>query len=280
MKTTDIMAVMGLLVAGLPLGGASAQGLIPEQAWGGWDGFYAGAELGGQVAHSDWKATGIDDLFPGVVAPDGTSPATVSGDGVRGGVFGGYTWQFGKWVVGPELGFGAADDGQRHSGLPGCGSVHSCNGGTPPLPANPLADDFVKVDPTWDANVRGRLGYLLTPGLLIFASGGVALQEIDISGGCRAALWDPLCAGPPFGNNQTKTQTNSSLLLGWTAGLGLEAKLDDHWHLRSEYRYAGFSSTSGTFWAGQPAGIEGWDAYHYRVSLDTQTVTVGLSYRF
>jgi outer membrane immunogenic protein len=269
-----------LLVAGLPLAGASAQGLIPDSAWGGWDGFYVGAEVGGKVASADWRATGANDLFPGVVVPDATGHPTLTGGGLRGGVYGGYTWQFGKWVLGPDFDFGLADDSVRRKGLPGCSSVTSCNGSTPPLPTDPMADDFVKVNPTWDANVRGRLGYLLTPNLLAFASGGMALQEVEISGGCRAALWDTLCAGPPFGDGQTKTQTNTSLLLGWTAGAGLEARLDDHWRLRGEYRYSGFSPTSGTFWAGQPTGIEGWNTYHYKVSLQTQVATVGLSYQF
>ena len=275
-----LMAAFALVAGAVGAGPALAQGVIPDSAWGGWGGPYAGLELGGQFANSEWKGTGTNDMFPGAVAPDGTALAHLNGSGLRGGVFLGYNWQFGKLVVGPDLDFALADSSRRIAGLPGCGTVTSCNGGSGPLPTDPLADDWVKVNPTWDANFRARLGYLITPDLLAFATGGVALQEVEISGGCRTALWDPLCAGPPFGNNKTKSQTNTSLLLGWTAGAGLEARLDQHWHLRGEYRYAGFSPTSGSLWSGQPAGLEGWDAYHYRVKLETHIATAGLSYQF
>lgn len=270
----------GALATALSSGLARAEVGSPDQAWTGWSGFYGGIEVGGKFTNSDWRNTGVNDFLSGAVVPDSGASARLSAAGPRGGVFTGYNWQIGRLVVGPDIDVGFADDSKRLGYLPGCGSVTSCNGGSGPLPPNPLADDFLKINSTWDANVRGRLGYLLGPDLLVFATGGLALQEVEVSAGCRAALWDPLCAGPPNGNNQTKTQTNSALLLGWTAGVGMEARLDQHWHLRGEYRYAGFSPTSGTFWANQPAGLAGWDAYHYNVSLETHIANLGLSYNF
>lgn len=272
-----------LLVAGVSLERASADTL---GSGGAWNGAYAGVELGGEFAKTNWRTTGYNDSPYSFLAlgPDGTQNQSFTGAGLRAGVFAGYNFQFGPWVVGPEASFGFADASKRHQGLPGCqGNVlTNCNTGGDIIPANPTADDYVKVDPTWDANIRGRIGYLVSPDLLLFGTAGLAMQELKVSGGCRAIAYDPVCAGVSMGGTgEVMSQTNTDLVLGWTAGAGVEAKLDDHWHLRGEYRYSGFSSVSGTFFAGSPSGTyTGWDAYHYKVSLETHVATLGLAYQF
>ena len=77
----------------------------------------------------------------------------------------------------------------------------------------------------WDASVRGRIGYLVKPDLLVYGTGGIAWQSIDVSGTCENTLSDPTCLlSPPFG---AKTQTDRSILTGWTLGAGIEREHRD-----------------------------------------------------
>ena len=88
-----------------------------------------------------------------------------------GGLQGGYNWQIGTWLVGAEADFDWSD---------AKGSV-SREGTISPIaqiPAAVVAADKVN----WLATVRARLGYLATPNLLLFGTGGLAYGEIEHSG--------------------------------------------------------------------------------------------------
>jgi len=137
--------------------------------------------------------------------------------------------------------------------------------------------DVSSVKMGWDASIRARLGYTITPDSLIYGTGGVAWQEMVSSGTCQHSLTDPQCtvaAGHPF-----DTQTNRNILTGWTVGGGLE-KMCGNWTLRAEYRFSQFNNANDDFPFLATGVAVGTDFSRYKLSAQTHIATVGLAYKF
>jgi outer membrane immunogenic protein len=79
------------------------------------------------------------------------------------------------------------------------------------------------------SSIRGRLGYLVEPRLIVYATGGAAFASIKEH--------DVLAATGAFTDN-------SATRTGWTLGAGLDYALTDRWIGRVEYRYANFGTFS------------------------------------
>ena len=95
--------------------------------------------------------------------------------------------------------------------------------------------------------MRGRVGYLFTPTLLIYGTAGFAYGGVDA-----------------FGFSNTRT--------GWTAGGGLEWLFAPHWSAKVEYLYVDLASNGTT-------GAFGWTlGNHFHPQLNV--VRVGVNYHF
>ncbi len=70
----------------------------------------------------------------------------------------------------------------------------------------------------------GRVGYLVTPDILLYGLGGLALGHFVEPGG-----------GEGGGGGRS-----NKWVAGYTAGAGGEVRLNEHWSLRAEYRYLHF----------------------------------------
>jgi outer membrane immunogenic protein len=265
MSTRTVLVLLAAILAQLAL---------PGESRGDWSGWYGGAAAGGKWAGATWTTTRVGDP-PSAAAVntllDKSSPDRFTPSGLRLGGYAGYNWQSNRWVYGFELDGAWANAADEHRGIPGC--KIECAPGAPG-PGN----DTSSVRLTWDASARGRVGYLVQPDLLVYATGGIAWQSIYVSGTCESTLSDPTClVSPPFAG---KTQLDRSILSGWTLGAGVERELPGRWLLRAEYRYAHFGTVNGVLWAGQPVADPGSDAVHYEVAVHTHVVIVGLTYRF
>lgn len=82
--------------------------------------------------------------------------------------------------------------------------------------------------------VRGRLGYLLTPQLLIYGTGGLAYGPVQSSVSIFQREYAP--SGGQFNNTQGNGFYSSSLT-GWTAGGGAEWMFVKNWSAKMEYLY-------------------------------------------
>jgi high affinity Mn2+ porin len=108
----------------------------------------------------------------------------------------------------------------------------------------------------WLASLRGRVGYDIgawTP----FLTGGLAwmstrYSRIDLTTG-----------------NEDATPAN--IRVGWTAGAGLDWRLDSRWSARAEYLYTNFN-LSGFVFGSFPS--------RYDTQYDLHRVRLGLNYRF
>ncbi|TGQ46652.1 MULTISPECIES: outer membrane protein [unclassified Mesorhizobium] len=121
----------------------------------------------------------------------------VGTDGVVGGVFGGYQWQQENFVYGAEADIG-------YNGVKG-------------------ESDDIEAKGGFEGSLRARLGYAVTPEILLYGTGGGALKNQKME--------DHLT-----GDSDTNT------MLGWTAGVGTDIKITDNVFGRVEYRYTDYGS--------------------------------------
>jgi outer membrane immunogenic protein len=129
----------------------------------------------------------------------------------------------------------------------------------------------------WDASVRARVGYLISPDLLAYAAGGIAWQSVQVSATCQHSLPDPLCA--VMADTPFATATNNSILTGWTIGAGLEYRIYGNWLLRGEYRYSDFGTRTGEVLnLGLPGGAP--TILTHDLKVNTHVATGGLGFKF
>jgi outer membrane immunogenic protein len=101
--------------------------------------------------------------------------------------------------------------------------------GTTTFPNTGPPSDFYETHIDDQSSIRGRIGYLLEPRLVLYATGGVAFASIKEH--------DVLAATGAFiDNSATRT--------GWTLGAGLDYALTDKWTLVNHLNYI-FNSRGG-----------------------------------
>lgn len=124
-----------------------------------------------------------------------TDDADVDTDGFVGGAFAGVQGQNDAIVYGVEGDIG-------YSGVDG-------------------REDGVDTDGGVEGSLRARLGYAVTPDVLIYGTAGGAAQKLDVSQG---------------------GQSDDRAVYGYTVGAGTDFKLTENVFGRVEYRYTDFGS--------------------------------------
>ena len=258
---------MALACAGPAVGadlGATPFVKAPPVLASSWTGFYAGLGLGFRSTQADLSTTSV--IRNGI--PRDLSQSALSqpfdGVGFRANPYAGFNWQVAPhWVVGIEGDVGLGD---RTTSLGGYRS-------SPALGSSTFAADSLSVRAAWDASLRGRVGYLVTPATLLYATGGLAWQHYDVTAVCASA-------GICVGNGETPAIVTHSLTrTGWTAGGGIETALWGNWLMRAEYRYADFGTSPLTIVRTATVGgtltIDNFDAH-----MRTHAATFGVAYKF
>jgi outer membrane immunogenic protein len=135
----------------------------------------------------------------------------------------------------------------------------------------------------WYGTARGRLGWLATPNLLLFATGGFAYGRVD--GSAYYATQLPFLINPgvvvncPVANLPCFTGSSSAIRTGWTAGSGAEWLLDQHWSAKIEYQFVDLGTETVRIIAAPFPGFGPPSfnaAFHDRFNV----VRLGLNYRF
>jgi outer membrane immunogenic protein len=243
-----------------------------------WNGFYIGGNAGYSWgrARTDGNETGTQSvsvftafngvILPGfpVVTPLGTVPLTgrANVNGFVGGGQAGYNWQRGTWLFGLEGDIQGSDE----RGTADVCAVAGCAIGTGLFTAN------YKLD--WFGTARGRVGFLPTDRVLLYATGGLAYGEVSATA--------PLIPSLSWGSTRA----------GWTLGVGGEAAIDQHWSVKLEYLYMDLGNVgSGTTTATNVVTQLGVPIRFNTVTTTTFTsafssrftdniLRVGLNYRF
>lgn len=229
-----------------------------------WTGWYLGASAGARLDKDTWTATGFEiPAAPGaVISRD--NPHNFSFGSGRVGLYGGYNWRLPQmWVVGLEADIAWADKKSSTPGIPGL------------IPAFP-ANDTVHVRDMWDGGLRARLGYLVTPATLLYATGGASWMQTQAGVTCNSNTgW---CGGTNATSN--RTDIVSKTVAGWTVGAGLEAAVTSNWLVRGEYRYASYADYHATLLQGGNGANGNLDVVEADIKNRTHTVLVGLAYKF
>ena len=206
-----------------------------------WTGFYIRANIGGVWGDPkvNYQPNDLVSLSLFKNLRGAPLPASIDTSGVLGGLQAGYNWQIGPALIGAEADIDWSD---------AKGSV-SREGTISPIaqiPAAVIAADKVN----WLGTVRARLGYLPTPNLLVFGTGGFAYGEVERSGAYTASRFNSGIL-IPFGyqcsaNVPCFSGATSNTAFGWTVGGGLEYAIARNWTLRGEYLYVNLESNSFT----------------------------------
>jgi len=267
------------LVALGPLGSTSAFAAdMPVKApppapsaWS-WTGFYLGGGVGFRSTEANptvTSASGFDTLSD-LCLPTGNfcmSNEPANGTAFRLSPYAGVNWQASDhWVVGVEVDYGLARRSTALNGMfyPAAGRAPGLT-----LGITGTQGDTFSVKTTWDVSARARIGYLVTPRVLLYATGGPSWLHVEGISNCAT----PSCGPGPL---TPSIITDSTTRLGWTAGGGVEAAVWGNWLARAEYRYADYGTVTNTDVRTGPTPL----TVTYDLPVKTHTMTLGLAYKF
>jgi outer membrane immunogenic protein len=185
-----------------------------------WTGFYIGGNVGYSWGRerTDGALTGTQNvsvfrtagptLVSSVDSVLGALPLIGRADvnGFGGGGQAGYNWQRGTWLFGVEADIQGSDERARADVC----TVAGCPLGSTLFTANYRLD--------WFGTARGRIGFLPTERVLLYATGGLAYGHLSADSPTIPVGW-------------------GSTRAGWTAGAGAEAAIDRNWSVKIEYLY-------------------------------------------
>jgi len=236
-----------------------------------WEGFYAGANIGYAWGSSDAVTSTDCGTFvpfyfacgnqPGVQA---SGTGSLSPDGVTGGVQAGYNWQHQVWVYGGTLDFGSFNLSKSRT-------VTSAY--VVAAPGVPYATSS-SVDTDWLFTARGRLGWTAAPHLLLYATGGLALTNLEVNN--TFADTNNFAPGSAGSGASSRSKTKA----GWTIGGGVECMLDRNWTVDAEYLFLDFGSLATSAIVSAPAAPGANSTLTTSSDLTAHTVRLGVNYRY
>jgi outer membrane immunogenic protein len=212
-----------------------------------WTGVYFGLNAGWLGADNTMVNQATPGVDPGVDVQDLATLAT--GDfslgnksGFIGGAEIGYNYQFNNWVAGIEADIqGIAGQAVNASITSSPGTLSSTLDGS--------------MDTKWLGTLRGRLGFLPAPTLLVYGTGGLAYSEIHAT-----TLLSQSDSSIPFIGSGTGGDGFAQLVTGWTAGGGVEWMFTQNWTAKVEYLHYDLGTASFT-WQAQDTAFNVGDIY-------------------
>lgn len=250
-----------------------------------WSGFYVGGNLGVSFSNANPSssiacgAAGVADYICSTIDPpsQANAPAVVnslvgssSNSSVIGGAHAGYNQQAGLIVYGGEIDVGYFNFGTSQLGrgvYPATGGGGAALGGDSFVAATSVSSDLL-------VTLRGRLGYLVSPNLLGYATGGLAIGRVKTAN----SFVDSHDDGNPFSGNGFGERSETKV--GWTVGAGLEYAFARNWSVRAEYMYLDLGSSSvNTLITNQNHASE-QTPFNTSVDLTAHLVRAGVSYKF
>lgn len=191
------------------------------------NGFYLGVEAGGGWGDANQTRYGNIGGAPVFTQAD------ASLDGAVYGVYAGRDWSIGpKWIFGIEGNWDASSIAGDDNGSGG---------------------DINEWDQNWEASLRARVGVLLAPGTLLYATTGYSWADFDAN-----VLNAPV-------------SSRSNTFGGWTLGAGIECALAPNLTGRVQYRYNDYSSEDVS---------HAPETYYIVAGPTVQTLAVGLGWSF
>lgn len=247
----------------------------PAIAQDGWTGFYVGGTIGRRVLDAVWETTCLQAESPFGACPDSSglfsgrfatdNPEELEDRTTRAGGYLGVQLQLQSLVLGAEADIAYAHNEITRGGIPGT---------LDPTSPGKNGPDAITVKSDWDGSVRGKVGVLLNPTMLLFATGGVSWMKVEARAYCGLEFnlggW---CSPANIG----RTDIRSKVARGFTWGAGFENMLTSNLILRGEYRYAEYDTLSGLVMDGN---LNNADSVAFDVENETETFAMGLAVKF
>jgi Opacity protein and related surface antigens len=237
-----------------------------------WTGFYVGAHAG--YGWGDHEGTGVyTDANAGPINTLDPETGKIDLNGAIGGAQVGFNLQSGRLVYGIEGDFSWAGINGRKTFISDYDNANQTNAG-----GDGTADYTwdIRSNINWLSTVRGRVGALVSPNLLIYGTGGVAFAKLDSD--------ETVVGLPPQGlNNETTVRASAhENLVGWVVGGGAEWALTPQWSVKAEYQYVRFddvdSHFKGTAYPDRPTAFA-YDQDSFPGELEIHTMRLGLNYK-
>lgn len=273
----------------------SAPGITPAPLW---RGFYAGLNAGGTWANNTTANATSWNIYQPAGSADYTAAALLSGSqstsgsaGFIGGGQIGYNWQVKfagrEFVSGIEADFqgiaGASSSGSRWNAAPTAGisdgaTVSDMNSFS--LVSNTRGNS----QQSWLGTVRGRIGILATPTILIYGTGGLAYGNYSTQLQSTLYWQNKSVANVDF--IQTGNVNYANTLVGWTAGGGVEWMFLENMSAKVEYLYYDLgainaSSVNSFYGIGAAYGRNGLESVtNYSSRLNGNIIRAGVNYHF
>lgn len=250
---TSVASAADLGPYGDPYGGSLKDAPILVAPYN-WSGLYFGAHAGWVTGGWDGNMAYSDEYkYPQSVFDH--SGKSLDGDGWLGGLQVGFNRQQGSFVWGLEADISWADLEERKQFFP-----------------YPALDTAWSIGNELDyfGTVRGRLGFLVTPALLLYGTGGFAWGKTDSN---------LVVVDTGSGNFVTARGSAEENHFGWAAGVGGEFLVTDGWTVRAEWLHVDLGKEDyhlkGTTWAGVPHVTDSFPA-----ELEFDVFRVGVNYNF
>jgi outer membrane immunogenic protein len=217
-----------------------------------WTGFYVGGHVGYAWSNKKWDLPARDTIV------------NYTGDGIIGGVQGGYNWQIGAWVLGVEA---QASWGKmrRDASLDGLDPTPWVQPDPNPITGQRTVTN-ARLGTTVEnlGTIAARAGYAFDRSL-VFVKLGAAWAH-DVYGAFDAGRpGEPLIA------------TGSDTRWGWMFGIGYEYAFLGNWSVKVEYDYLGFVSKHITLTSVAAATPRTRD---FEIWQDISLIKLGINYRF
>lgn len=226
-----------------------------------WTGFHVGINVGGTWANNQninvttWNTSsqvGSEGDRESALFLTGAVPTSAAAVFIGGGQIG-YDWQLAYggygFVTGVEADIqGIAGSGGNGQRLFPTEYINSCNKGVC-FDDDTINNQSATASLSYIGTVRGRLGFLATPTLMIYGTGGLAYGGVNMSllnfqstnfnfsigGGPKQTIFAGVIAG---------YQSYSNTQVGWTAGGGAEWMFMPNWSAKVEYLYYDLGNSS------------------------------------
>lgn len=245
-----------------------------------WTGFYIGGNVGYGWGSNDVAVNSlpVQNFFGNenlliLATREGTGAFSGGNNGsFIGGAQAGYNMQFSSIVAGFEADIQWMNQDRSSNRL-----SSTTGGGVIPAPIDTNLRVSQGLD--WLGTARLRLGFTMTPSMLLYATGGLAYGEAKSSFSISQAHLGG--AGLVTGAN---AGSFSEVRVGWTAGAGVEWAFAPNWSAKAEYLYYDLGSVNyagGLLLATVPVNTPRYSISSSAIADFTgNIVRVGVNYRF
>ena len=254
-----ILRLIGLAIASLCASPAFAGGGDP------WSGFYVGATAGG-ILQQGCNTLTAEGQWPDIVPTEAAALGAIgtgcgnTATGFVGGVTAGANMAMGGMVFGIETDL---------SGTTGT-STYQGSASLAPDSANTATTTETTSIP-WIATIRPRIGVEVSNNLMIYATGGLSIAQLNSS----AQTVYTATSGGAFVDESSGSA--SAVVAGWTIGAGAEVALGGGWSLKGEYLYTDLSDVSyNTFFS---SGLQPFYTDNISALAHVSMLRLGLNYR-